>query len=230
MLKLIGAGLLLVTMTTGVLADGQRMITTMGRGVVEAVPDMASIDVGVTHQAETADAALARTSEAVADVIARLTDAGIAPRDMQTQGLSLQPVWNRQSPGADLPREITGFVARNTLSVRVRDLGILGEILDAVVRDGANTFNGLQFGLQDPSAAIGQARAEAVNDAMTKAQQLADAAGVTLGPVQTLSEGGGAPRPMMMEMASARMAADVPVAAGEVTLSAQVSMTFSILD
>lgn len=229
MKKLLVVCTLMLGMMSPAWAESERVITITGQGAVETVPDMASIDIGVAHQAGTAGEALSRTSAAVRDVITRLEAAGIAARDMQTQGLSLQPVWSRQT-NTDTPRKITGFVARNGLMVRVRALDSLGEILDAVVQDGANTFNGLQFSVQDPDAAIAEARAEAVRDAMSKAQQLAEAAGVTLGPVQSISEMGGTPRPVMMEMSAARMASDVPVAAGEVSLSAQVSMVFAIAD
>lgn len=210
-------------------ADADRVITTMGQGVVEAVPDMATINLGVTNEARLAGDALRLTSDAVAAVLAQLNEAGIAPRDMQTQGVSLQPVWNRRNPENETPR-ITGFVARNTLTIRVRDLDTLGGILDRVVQDGANTFNGLQFSIQDPEPAIAAARQDAVKDAVAKAEQLAEAAGVALGPVQSISENGGGGRPVMMEMASARMESDVPVAAGEVSLTARVSMVFEILD
>ncbi|GIT86973.1 SIMPL domain-containing protein [Roseobacter sp. OBYS 0001] len=210
-------------------ADADRVITTTGQGVVEAVPDMATINLGVTNEARLAGDALRLTSDAVAGVLAQLNEAGIAPRDMQTQGVSLQPVWNRRNPENETPR-ITGFVARNTLTIRVRDLDTLGGILDRVVQDGANTFNGLQFSIQDPEPAIAAARQDAVKDAIAKAEQLAEAAGVALGPVQSISESGGGGRPVMMEMASARMASDVPVAAGEVSLTARVSMVFEILD
>ena len=190
---------------------------------------MATLNLGVTNEARLAGEALRMTSDAVAAVLARLNEAGIAPRDMQTQGVSVQPVWNRRNADNAPPR-ITGFVARNALSVRVRDLDTLGSILDQVVQDGANTFNGLQFSLQDPEPAMAAARQDAVQDAIAKAEQLAQAAGVTLGPVQTISEGGGGGRPVMMEMASARMASDVPVAAGEVSLTSRVTMVFEIED
>lgn len=208
-------------------AEADRVISTTGQGVVDAVPDMATLNLGVTNEARLAGEALRLTSDAVAAVLAQLNAAGIAPRDMQTQGVSVQPVWNRRNADNEPPR-ITGFVARNSLTVRVRDLDALGGILDRVVQDGANTFNGLQFSLQDPEPAMAAARQDAVRDAIAKAEQLAEAAGVVLGPVQSISENGGGGRPVMMEMASARMASDVPVAAGEVSLTARVSMVFEI--
>jgi uncharacterized protein YggE len=230
MRKILLASAILMAIGTAVWAEAERVITTTGLGVIELEPDMASIDIGVTHQSRVAEEALVLTSEALTSVIARLEEAGIAPRDMQTQGLSLQPVWSRQAPNSETPSRITGFVARNGLLIRVRDLTALGEILDTVVEDGANTFNGLRFSVQDPAEAIAAARAEAVEEAMTKARQLAAAAGVTLGPVQSIIENGGPPAPRMMDMAAARMSSNTPVAAGEVSLSAQVTMVFSILE
>lgn len=228
--KLIAAAIMLIGCAAPLLAETQRMITVTGQGSVEAAPDMASIRIGVTRDAELAGEALQATSDAVRGVITSLEAAGVDARDMQTQGLSLQPKWSRKSASDNGEARIVGFVARNTLSIRVRDLEKLGGILNAVVQDGANTFDGLQFSLADPDAAVAAARADAVADAMTKANQLAQAAGVTLGSVKSISESGGAPRPVMMEMASARMADDVPVAQGEVSLTARVTMEFTIAD
>ena len=211
-------------------ADETRIITTSGLGRVEAVPDIAMISLGVTHQAKEAGAAMEATSDAVRAVLERLKAAGIAPRDVQTNNISLQPLWLRSNNNAETPPRITGFVARTSLRIRVRDLSILGSVLDQVVQDGANTFDGLQFSVSEPEKLVAAARAEAVKDAMARAGQLAEAAGVTLGAIQSISEHSGAPRPQMMEMAAARVASDVPVAAGEVSLSAQVSMVFAILD
>ena len=224
---LVLAASFMVTMAFGAMAQEDRTISVIGRGSVEMVPDMAVISLGVQHQAEAAQEALALTSEAVSSILERLAAAGVEPRDIQTDTLSLQPVWARNNT-SDKPPRVVGFSARNSLSIRVRDLSNLGGILDDVVGDGANTFNGLRFTVQDPAAALAEARASAVKDGMEKAAQLSEAAGVELGPVLTISEQGGVVRPQMMEMATARMASDVPVAEGEVSLSAQVSMVFSI--
>ncbi|WP_187429823.1 26 kDa periplasmic immunogenic protein [Roseobacter fucihabitans] len=205
----------------------ERVITTTGQGSVATPPDMASISLGVTHQDEEAARAMMATSEGVTAILSRLSEAGIASRDMQTENIALRPLWSNRGSNADSPAQITGFVASNTLTVRVNDLAALGGILDLVVQDGANTFNGLSFGLQDPKPLADAARAQAVSDAIDRAGQLAAAAGVTLGPVQSISEQGGMARPQMMEMASARQM-DMPIAAGELTVQAQVNMVFSI--
>ena len=209
------------------IAGGRLSVT--GTGQVDSQPDMAVISMGATAEARTAAKALDATSVATAEMLALLGQAGIAPRDMQTSTLSLSPLWDnsRSSSSGDRPR-ITGYQASNTVTVRVRKLDDLGAILDAVVESGANSFQGLTFGLQDPAPAQDAARLAAVAEAMRKAALYADAAGLTLGPVLELSEAGDtSPRPVEF----ARMAAmsdAVPVAQGEVSIRAQVSMVFAI--
>jgi uncharacterized protein YggE len=214
----------------GAWADDARMISVMGQGTVEAVPDMATISIGVTQEADEAAAALAATSARVRDVLSRMESEGIASRDMQTQGLSLQPIWSNMRGDADMPPRIVGFVARNGVVVRVRDLAALGRILDLTVQDGANGFDGLLFGLQDPEPVQAEARKAAVRDAMQRAADLAEAAGVTLGPIRSITESSGFARPMQMEMSAMRSSADVPIASGEVGITAQVSMVFTIAE
>lgn len=206
---------------------GERRITVVGEGRVEAASDMATVTLGVTSEAKGAREAIDDNSRDMAAVLERLTAAGIADRDMQTANFSVSPRFDySRSSGQG---GITGFVAQNTVVVRVRDLDNLGGILDAVARDGANDFRGLQFGLQDPGPVEDEARKEAVAEARRKAELYAAAAGVTLGALMTLSEDGGAtPQPMMMQ-AEMRMASDsVPVAEGEVTVTAQVTLVYAI--
>ncbi|MEX5727080.1 uncharacterized protein Ga0609869_000433 [Rhodovulum iodosum] len=195
-----------------------------GEGKVAAAPDMATLTLGVTHQARTAAAAMDQVSTQTAAVLARLRAAGIAERD-QTSALTLSPVWSR--PDSEPARQITGFAAANRLTVRVRALDALGAVLDQVIGAGANSFRGLSFGVQDPAPLIDEARRRAVADATAKAELYATAAGLSLGPVQQIEDVERAsPRPMMRE--ATRAGAQVPVAAGEVTLSASVTMVFSL--
>jgi len=146
---------------------------------------------------------------------------------MQTAGLSLNPVW-RDGSGPQGQPAPWGFEASNIVSLRLRDLEALGPVLDALVSDGANRLDGVSFGLQDPDTAMDEARRLAVVDARRKAALYAEAAGVGLGQVISLSEtGAGMPRPVMMEMAAMRSDA-VPIAAGEVGVSASVQMVFAL--
>lgn len=206
--------------------ENQRQITVTGRGTVASVPDLATISLGVTSQAKEASVAMATTSAATAKMLQRLGDLGIEARDMQTSNLSLNPVWSDRSGSVPAAPKITGFVASNSVLVRVRELSDLGRIMDAVIADGANNFNGLQFSVQDPEPLLNKARQAAVADAMARAALLTAAAGVSLGPVLSMSEQGGG-RPVMMEMSMAR-GNDVPIAAGEVSVSASVTMVFVI--
>lgn len=230
MKQILAMALIWLGLVTGAWAQEDRLISTSGTGAVEAAPDMATITLGVTQEARLATEAMDAGSAAARAVLTRVEQAGIAPRDVQTSDVSLQPVWSRDSVSNNTTPRVTGYVARNTLSIRVRDLDTLGAILDAVVQEGANTFNGLRFSLQNPEPVIAEARAAAVKDAMARAEQLAAAAGVTLGAVRSISESGGRFRPEMMEMAAARVAADVPIAAGELSMTAQVSMVFEIAE
>ncbi|MEY8830689.1 SIMPL domain-containing protein [Sedimentitalea sp. XS_ASV28] len=208
-----------------------RQIIVTGEGEVAATPDMATITLGVTNEAREAKEAMAATSAAVAEVLERLTSQGIAQKDIQTQHLSLNPVWSGRGNSGNYESKITGFTASNMVMVRVRDLATLGTTLDAVISAGANDFNGLQFDIQEPRPLQDAARQAAVKDALAKAQLLADAAGITLGPIVAITEqGGGGARPMMMQTAAMMAEASVPVAAGELSLSALVSVVFAIAD
>ncbi|WP_343079833.1 SIMPL domain-containing protein [Ostreiculturibacter nitratireducens] len=204
-----------------------RHITVTGEGQVAATPDMAQISLGVTTEAESAAAALAANSEEMARVLAFLKAEGIEDRDLQTTGLSLYPLYEDSERAGRRAPQIVGFTASNSLTIRVRALDRLGGLLDAVVGEGANTLNGLSFGLQDPADQLDEARRRAVADARRRAEILATAAGVTLGPVVSMTEQSGYPMPMAMEASFAK-AAPVPVAAGEMTVTANVTMIFAI--
>ncbi|MBE9639118.1 SIMPL domain-containing protein [Salipiger pacificus] len=199
-------------------------ITVTGEGEIATVPDMATVSLGITAENPEAGAAMDEASRVAEALLARLDELGIAATDRQSSDISLRPVWSNGDDGTT--RGITGFEAGNQLTVRVRDLDRLGEVLGAVLDDGANQLSGLTFGLQEPKPVMEDARRAAVADAMDKARVLAEAAGVTLGPVISIAEAGGgfAPAPMM-EMARG---AKVPVAAGETVVSTQVTMVFEL--
>ncbi len=209
--------------------ESVRQIVVTGSAQIATEPDMATLNLGVTTQGRTAAAAVAANTTAMAKVLAKLQASGIEDRDLQTSNFNVQPQWDQQRLSSG-QRQIVGFWASNQLSVRVRDLDVLGDVMDAVIDEGANTFNGLSFGLQEPEPVRDEARKQAVADARRKAELFAAAAGVTLGPLMSLTEfgGGGAPQPMArMEMA---MADSVPIAAGEVGITASVSLVYTIAD
>lgn len=228
-LRLVFVGLVALCPHLALAENGERRIVVSGEGVVSAEPDMATVFVGVSRQARLAEDALQSASEAAAMVLARLAAEGIEARDIQTRNIGLSPQYARNNDGSR-PR-VTGYVASNDLTVRVRAFDRLGAVLDAIVVDGANSMNGLSFDVADRLDLEQTARAQAVGVAREKAEVLAEAAGVTLGPVLTISEGGAGPVPfaadrgMMMEARAA-----VPVAGGEIDVRASVTLVFEIAD
>ena len=201
------------------------MITVTGDGSVTVVPDLATVSLGVMTIGATAGEALSANSAQVQAVMDRLTAAGIDAKDIQTSNLSLNPNY-MNNDGSQAP-QIQNYTASNMVTVIVRKLDTTGTVLDAAVKDGANTLNGLTFGLADQRPSQDKARVAAVADAKAKAALLAEAAGVKLGTIVSITEGGnsGGPVPMF------RMAADstaVPVSGGTLDISASVTMVWAL--
>lgn len=213
-------------------AAGQRTLTVSGEGFTLAKPDMASITVGVTSQGATAAEALADSTKKMTAVMDAIKTAGIEERDAQTANLSVNPNYAQPDPAKPSePSKIIGYTVSNDVTVRVRDLSKLGTILDEFVSAaGANTLYGISFDFAEPAPLQDEARKRAVADAKARAKLIADAAGVALGAIQTISESGSYV-PMAMEkriyaMDGARSA--VPIAAGESKISANVTIVFAI--
>lgn len=207
-------------------AAAQSTISVTGQGSVSAAPDLAVITLGLTERDADPARAMDAVSAGVTTLLATLDGFGIAPADIQTTRIGLGPVYGQRANDGN--PDIVGFEATNTVRVTVRDLGGLGTILSGVLESGANRMSGLGFALSDPAAALEDARRAAIADAQAKATLYAEAAGVALGPVLAISEGGsGGPQPMMM-MEAARSA--VPVAPGETEISASIQMVFAIAE
>jgi hypothetical protein len=207
--------------------DQTRRLTMTGTGQVSARPDIAHLTLGVGSAARTARAALDANNAAMGRVVAALTGAGIADKDLQTSGFQVLPRYF-QDAKADEPPRVVGYEVSNSLHIAVRDLDRLGPVLDLAVTEGSNRIDGLAFGFAEPEALMDRARAGAVADARRKAAIYAEGLGVTLGKVLSVDEygGGGGPVPMMARAAA--MAAAVPIAAGETTLSVQVNVVWEI--
>lgn len=238
-LKKAAAAALLFSLSAVALAQaGQQepypRIVVSGQGSADIAPDMAVLQLTVMREAETARAALDANSAAMAEVLKALRGEGIDERDLQTANFSIQPKYVYPTPNSkagDRSPRIVGYTVRNGLTVRVRELGSLGKIMDKSVTLGVNEGGNILFTNDDPSAAMEQARARAVADAMGKAKALAAAAGVRLGKVLELSEQSYQPGPvpiMKAEMMMSRAADSVPVAAGENSYQVTVNMSYGI--
>lgn len=204
-------------------------LTVTGEGKASAVPDMASLTSGVVSEGKTAREALDANSSAVAQLIEAIKAAGIEPRDIATSGFSVQPQYAPPKKDSNEAPRIAGYQVSNNVTVRVRDLGKLGTLLDEMVSKGANQIGGIAFDIANPDALEDAARVAAVKDARHQAGLIAEASGVRLVRVLSIS-GEGGPRPMPRMMAApAMMKADaVPVEAGETELRAGVTITYEI--
>ncbi|MFK7903099.1 MAG: SIMPL domain-containing protein [Nitratireductor sp.] len=210
-------------------------IQVSGTAKANVAPDMAIMRLGVLREAKTARAALNANNKAMAEVLASMKDAGIEERDLQTSNFYIQPryVHHRPKKGeAQKPPRIVGYTVSNDLTVRVRDLTKVGEVLDKSVTLGVNNGGNIQFATDDPSAAIDKARENAMKNALKKAEILTSAANVELGDVITINENHSRPRPVQMArgkfMAEASMADQVPIAAGENSYSVTVNVQWQI--
>jgi len=202
-----------------------RTISMAGHGEVRAAPDMAQITAGVTTNAVTAAQALAANSARMKTVFAALQKLGIPDKNIQTANFSVSPQY--ASGNNEAPR-LTGYQVNNEVMVRLEDVSRLGGALDALIGAGANQMNGISFDIAAPAPLLDKARAGAIADARARAETYARAAGVTLGAILSISEGGGAelPRPLYRVMAYA--AAPTPVAAGQQSVTADVSVVWEI--
>lgn len=210
--------------STAASAD-EAVISVSGQGQVNVIPDMATINLGVLTTSATASDAVAAMSERLALVLDNLIAAGVAETDIQTSSLRVNPIQDYNSVTGR--SRITGYQAQSTLRVDVKELDSLGAVLDQALTDGANQLNGLNFDVSNRAEHLDAARRLAVADAMSKAGVLTDAAGVRLGQLISISEGGANTGPIRMEMSLARDAG-VPVAAGDISISASVSMAYTI--
>lgn len=217
--------------------DDQRSgtITIEGVGEVTAPPDMAIVTSGVTSQGATARDALTANTADMAKLIETLKAAGIADRDIQTSGFSVNPnyVYTQEvdANGYSLPPRINGYIVSNAVTIRVRDLAALGAVLDQSVTVGANTINGISFAVTDPAKLYEEARRNAFADARSKAELYATVAGVELDDIVSITEsqGYGQPQPYMMRQAADMAAsAPVPVETGELTFTISVSVAWEL--
>jgi uncharacterized protein len=204
-----------------------RIIVT-GEGNVTVAPDYAEITSGVTTQAKTAKDATDANSKAMAALNAALQNAGIAPADIQTMRFSVAPVYG--PPQQNNPPKLVGYSVSNQLGIKVRQIGKVGSILDALIAAGATDAGSVQFMHSDTSKALDQARQAAVADARRKAELYAQTAGLTLGSVAWITESPAyaPPGPMGGMRLFAAAATPVPIAAGEDTLSAQITVGFDV--
>jgi uncharacterized protein YggE len=201
-------------------------ISVTGEATVSVAPDQAQIDGGVTSDAKTAREASDANNAAMGKVLLALKGAGIEEKDYQTSRLSLQPQFATPKVAERAPG-IVSFRASNRVTVKIRDVTKVANVIDVLVGAGTNDIGGINFTVTQASKHLDEAREKAIADARRKAEIYAKAAGVTLGEPISISEEG-APTPVFRGKMAAPMAAGAPVAQGEETLSVTVSVTWAI--
>ncbi|MEM7237901.1 MAG: SIMPL domain-containing protein [Pseudomonadota bacterium] len=208
-------------------ADDPATITMSGTGSVSVVPDRASVSLGVVTVAPTAGEAISTNSPAVARVIAMLKDSGVPAEAIATERVDVSPRYARQQN--ETP-EITGYQVTNSVRAELPDIAGLGEILDRAIAAGATSVGGIRMTYSDTQGALDEARARAVRDATRKAEVAAGAAGLILGDILSISEGGGG-GPLPRPVGARAMAMEaVPIEAGSSELSARIMIVWELED
>lgn len=193
------------------------------------VPDVATLSAGVVTQAADGNSAMRQNAQQMDKVLAAIKAAGIAERDVQTSGVSLNPQYRYADNEAP---KITGYQASNTVSLKVRDIAKLGKVLDALAAQGANQINGPSFEIDQPEPVYDEARLAALKKAQARAQTYAKSLGLQVRRIVSISEnssGGFRPMQTMRTMAAgAAMDKATPVAPGESTVSVNLDVVFEL--
>ena len=211
-------------------AHAQQVLRTInigGAGTASSPPDLATISTAVVTTAETAEAALSENSKALENVFTALNEKGIPQQDVQTAFFNVNPQFERRAGGDT--SDIIGYRMSNEVVAKVRNLDILGEVLDALVSAGSNRISGVNFGIANSEPLLNEARKRAVADAKSRAKLYSEAAGVRLGKIISISE-----TPIREPASKSGIAAEavgsVPIATGEVDVTATVFILFEIGD
>jgi uncharacterized protein len=212
-------------MTDALTTNGTIVVSGTGRIAVD--PDVADVRLGVAVSRPTVEAARAAAAEAMTAILAAVGAAGVAPRDVRTTLLSVQPRYDYRDGKAPT---LVGYDLANIVEVTARDLAVLGAIVDGSLSAGATSLDGLSFRVDDPREAERAARVAAVAEARSRAEILAEAAGVAIGGVVGIVEGGPPPTWPQPKAHMLRAAADsgTPVEAGTTEISVTVTVTFRI--
>jgi uncharacterized protein len=204
--------------------DAKRTITGTATGKIEGVPDTLTITLGVESRSESAQAALAQNSERSTKVIAALKASGVAPEDVQTAQLSLNPTFDKQF-------RINGYSVSNLVTAKVHDVPNAGKVVDAAAAQAGDDIRvqGFALSIEDDSKLVAAARADAVTRARTQARQLARAADVRLGPVEKITERRpSTPEKFLQSFSTDEARASIPIEPGTQELTVDVTVVFGI--
>jgi uncharacterized protein YggE len=206
-------------------------ITVVGQGTTRVEPDIARVTVGVETSAETIAEAVVQNEAQMQAVLAALEEAGITKKDIQTTNFSISlDRYPEPVVSTNVDQALPVYRVSNMVNVTIRDLEMVGAVLDAVIEAGANNIWGVSFTIEDPSEAQAEARADAVDNARERAEALAELSGVELGPVMAVSEVlGGGGIPVTYDTVVERAAAGAgSISPGELEIGYQVQVSYFI--
>jgi len=235
MLLLVGALILSACGSAGASQAGAsqqpvRTITVVGQGKASGAPTVAHINVGVETSAPSAQEAMDANRARMSALLEKIKALGIADKDIQTSNFSIyteqRPV---VMPSAGKEDYTVVYRVSNQVSLTIRDIARLGDILDQAVAAGANNVYGVYFGAESTAELEAQAREKAMADAAARAQALASLGGVSVGEVITISEVVGTPGPLYYSVAKAEgLGGATPIQPGEYEISVNVQVTYAI--
>ncbi len=205
---------------SSVVSQKNDFFTVTGEGKVTVVPDTAIVSLGITLNKPTVKAAQDQVNSVISEITKSLKTLGIDAKDIQTSNYSIYPQYNDR---------ITGYQVNASLTVTVRELDKVNQVIDIATAKGANTIGGIQLTVDDTKQKqlLQQARELAVKDAKTKAESLANAAGITLGKIVNIQENANNfPRPMIGMMAVVDSAPKTNIQPGSTDISTSVTLFY----
>ena len=211
--------------------NAAQIITVVGQGTASVVPDIARITLGVETTAATVADGSTENQAKMKALLAALKAVGIPEKDIQTTNYSIMVNRGQEQPVTELGKTgtaATSYTVSNNVTVTIRDLTLVSEVIDAAIEAGANNIWGISFTVEKPDAGLADARAKAMADAKLRAEALAKLGEVTLGPVMSMSEVIGSSSPVMYAIAERGLGGDTSVSIGEVEVSYQIQVSYYI--
>ncbi len=209
----------------------EHTIVVTGQGEAYGEPDVANVSLGVSITNADVGQAVSEANQTMADITKALGEVGIDPKDIQTTNYNVWPQ-TKTDPQTGQPTGTTIYHVDSSLQVKVRKIDQAGRVIQKGLDAGANSVNGLSFGINDPKPLESQARTAAIDDARQRAGELADALGVKLGdPIQVSETTSGVPQPRALsaEAAQGLGGGAVPISTGQLSVSVQVNVTFQLV-
>ncbi len=215
----------------GNLNSQQQGIWVSAVGKVQATPDLAILNIGVQAQADNAQDAQTQVSQGMDSVMQVLKAQGVADKDIQTEQYSITQLTKYNQTTQQ--QEVTGYQVTNMVTAKIRNVDTTGTIIDAVVKAAGNLvrINSVGFDVTDPTQYQNEARAQAIQAAQAKAQQIASASGVKLGKITYINDSSSTPVPIYRSYSAADSAAPMPttsISAGQLDITDNVQIVYSI--